>query len=99
LSNFLSNIKSVNKTDVLTLASNYGVRPPDSRDKLNPVDETEQSFKAIATADPDSLVNLPGVGEKKVKRIREAFSTSFLVKAKKKKSNAEQRGEVGNQLN
>ena len=58
-----------------------------------------QSFKEIATASPDNLTTLPGLGEKKVKRMREAFAASFVVKNKKKKSEAERRGEEGNALN
>lgn len=81
LTSVLTSIKSVNKTDVVTLASTYG------------------SFKNIASADQSSLILLPGVGEKKAKRLREAMTGSFIIggSRKKKKGLAEAIGELGGQ--
>lgn len=82
LNNVLTTIKGVNRTDVVTLASNYG------------------SLEKIVLAEPESLSLLPGLGEKKIKRMRETFTGSFLVKNKKKKvSGAEIAAKKGNVLN
>lgn len=75
----LTNVKGINKTDVVTLTSNFG------------------SLREIVLAPPESLLACPGLGEKKVKRLREAFTSQFVVKPRK--SNAEKRGEVGPSLN
>ncbi|KAK9893873.1 DNA repair protein rad10 [Cystobasidium minutum MCA 4210] len=75
----LTNVKGINKTDVVTLTSNFG------------------SLKEIVLAPPESLLACPGLGEKKVKRLREAFTSQFVVKPRK--SNAEKRGETGPSLN
>ncbi|GAA5968496.1 hypothetical protein JCM3765_006714 [Sporobolomyces pararoseus] len=57
------------------------------------------SFEKIVNAPSAQLSNLPGLGDKKVKRLRDAFTGSFTVK-KRKKGNAEKRAEEGrNQLN
>ena len=75
----LTNVRGVNKTDVITLASNFG------------------SLKEIVSAPAESLLACPGLGEKKVKRLREAFTSPFVVK--KRKTMAERRGELGPDLN
>jgi len=56
----LLKIKSVNKTDVATLAGTFG------------------SLKALANASMQELAMCPGLGEKKVKRIFDAFHQPFL---------------------
>lgn len=59
-----------------------------------------QSFHKIITATPESLGVCPGLGEKKVKRLRDACTGSFVLRSKKKKkSMAEEMGEKGNALN
>lgn len=75
----LTNVKGINKTDVVTLTSNFG------------------SLREIVLAPPESLLACPGLGEKKVKRLREAFTSPFVVKPRK--SAAEKRGELGPSLN
>lgn len=75
----LTNVRGINKTDVVTLTSNFG------------------SLKEIVLAPPESLLACPGLGEKKVKRLREAFTSQFVVK--RRKTNAEKRGEIGPSLN
>ncbi|GAA5859932.1 hypothetical protein JCM5353_005651 [Sporobolomyces roseus] len=54
------------------------------------------SFEKIVNAPSASLSNLPGLGDKKVKRLRDAFTGNFTVK-KKRKGNAEKRAEEGRQ--
>jgi DNA excision repair protein ERCC-1 len=75
----LTNVKGINKTDVVTLTSNFG------------------SLKEIVLAPPEKLLACPGLGEKKVKRLREAFTSQFIIKPRK--SNAEKLSEVGPNLN
>lgn len=79
LNTALTNVKGVNKSDVVTLLSNFG------------------SLKDITSASGEVLLACPGLGDKKVKRLREAFTAPFVVG--KKRSMAERRGEVGNELN
>jgi len=58
-----------------------------------------QSFEKIVNASSAQLSQLPGLGDKKVKRLRDAFTGNFTVK-KRKKGNAEKRAEEGrNELN
>lgn len=55
-----------------------------------------QSLKRIMNATPDELSSCPGLGEKKVKRLREAFSQPFAVSSSdKRKSSAQKKGESG----
>ncbi|GAA6017689.1 hypothetical protein JCM11491_001169 [Sporobolomyces phaffii] len=54
------------------------------------------SFAKIVNAPSASLSDLPGLGDKKVKRLRDAFTGGFTIK-KKKKGNAEKRAEEGRQ--
>lgn len=60
-----------------------------------------QSFKNIILASSDALVNCVGVGEKKSKRLRDAFTSGFTVRSnnKKRKSQAEKNGGMGPALN
>ena len=57
----LTQIRSVNKTDVMTLLTHHG------------------SLRNMTKIDPDTLGNLPGFGDIKVKQIREAFNQPFRV--------------------
>lgn len=76
----LTSVKGINKTDVITLISNFG------------------SLERIIRASADELQACPGLGEKKVKRLRQAFITSFKVSAEqKRKSAAQVRSESGDQ--
>jgi len=59
LASVLTTIRGVNKTDVLTLATNF------------------RSFRQIVEASPSELSLCPGLGEKKVKRLLEAFNSDF----------------------
>ncbi|KAI8055640.1 GF12823 [Syncephalis plumigaleata] len=61
LTKFLTGIKSITRTDVLTLISNF------------------HSVKRIIEATPEELSALPGFGEQKVRRLREAFSQPFIT--------------------
>eukprot|EP00741_Cyanophora_paradoxa_P001338 tig00000480_g1294.t1 len=62
LQDVLTQIRAVNKTDVLTLAQTFG------------------SLKAIMNASMDELALCPGLGEKKVRRIYEAFHEPLQAK-------------------
>ncbi|SCZ89685.1 BZ3500_MvSof-1268-A1-R1_Chr9g10557 [Microbotryum saponariae] len=63
------------------------------------------TFRNIVTASPDALGALPGLGDKKVRRLRDAFEGSFVVTKKKrvdlmeKKSIADRMAEKGHALN
>ncbi|BGP17304.1 hypothetical protein JCM10213_009092 [Rhodosporidiobolus nylandii] len=93
LTSALTSVRGVNKTDVVTLVSNFG------------------SFEKILLAPPSSLSLLPGLGDKKVKRLRDAFTAPFQLNSpamKKRReeerrlrtSEAARRGEAGeNELN
>ncbi|OAV98961.1 hypothetical protein PTTG_02475 [Puccinia triticina 1-1 BBBD Race 1] len=59
LTNVLTTVRGLNKTDVLTLATNF------------------RSFRQIVEASPSELSLCPGLGEKKVKRLLEAFNSDF----------------------
>ncbi|KAG0007136.1 ssDNA endonuclease and repair protein rad10 [Modicella reniformis] len=67
LTDCLTQIQAVNKTDVITLASTFG------------------SFKSIMNASVDELGVLPGFGERKVKRLLEAFDQPFAIDPKKRR--------------
>ncbi|ORZ10355.1 restriction endonuclease type II-like protein [Lobosporangium transversale] len=67
LTDCLTQIQSINKTDVVTLASTFG------------------SFKNIMNAPADELGVLPGFGERKVKRLLEAFDQPFAIDPKKRR--------------
>eukprot|EP01080_Neovahlkampfia_damariscottae_P004280 gene4280-7616_t len=68
LQDTLTAIRSVNKTDSITLATNFG------------------SLKSIMSASVEELSICPGIGDKKVKRLHDAFNASFK-KEKKNSSN------------
>ncbi|KAA1074856.1 ssDNA endonuclease and repair protein rad10 [Puccinia graminis f. sp. tritici] len=59
LTSVLTTIRGLNKTDVMTLATNF------------------RSFRQIVEASPSELSLCPGLGEKKVKRLLEAFNSDF----------------------
>lgn len=59
LTNILTNIRSVNKTDVVTLMGVFN------------------SFGAICRASEEELVQCPGLGEKKVKRLHKILHEPF----------------------
>ncbi|KAF9995481.1 ssDNA endonuclease and repair protein rad10 [Entomortierella chlamydospora] len=67
LTDCLTQIQSINKTDVVTLSSTFG------------------SFRNIMNASVDELGILPGFGERKVRRLLEAFDQPFAVDPKKRK--------------
>ncbi|KAG0302114.1 Excision repair cross-complementation group 1 [Dissophora globulifera] len=67
LTDCLTQIQSVNKTDVVTLSSTFG------------------SFKNIMDASVDELGVLPGFGERKVRRLLEAFDQPFAIDPKKRR--------------
>ncbi|SGY13657.1 BQ5605_C010g05934 [Microbotryum silenes-dioicae] len=111
LTSALTSVKGVNKTDVTTLASNclvssqlksHHTRILDADARL---DGRGQTFRNIVTASPDALAALPGLGDKKVRRLRDAFEGSFVVTKKKrvdlmeKKSIADRMAEKGHALN
>lgn len=96
LNNVLTSVRGVNKTDVLTLTTNFGVS------SLNFPSESlthdSQSLKRMATATADDFESCPGFGNKKAKRLQQAFSQPFLVQPnQKRKSDAQSRGEAGSQ--
>ncbi|KAI9203119.1 restriction endonuclease type II-like protein [Polychytrium aggregatum] len=66
--NFLTQIKTVNKTDVVTLSSTFG------------------SVKSIMNATEEELSLLPGFGERKVRRIYEAFREPFIASKKPRRT-------------
>ncbi|KAF9192481.1 ssDNA endonuclease and repair protein rad10 [Haplosporangium sp. Z 767] len=67
LTDCLTQIQSINKTDVITLSSTFG------------------SFRSIMNASVDELGVLPGFGERKVKRLLEAFDQPFAIDPKKRR--------------
>ncbi|GAA5917121.1 hypothetical protein JCM6882_009354 [Rhodosporidiobolus microsporus] len=85
LTSALTSVRGVNKTDVVTLASNFG------------------SFDKILLAPASTLSSLPGLGDKKVKRLRDAFTAPFQLNPAQKKrrrvvGEAEKRGEEGERV-
>lgn len=136
----LTSVRGVNKTDVTTLVSNFGVRavsavmlgaagdgvltllsiaPPlacflcSLTSRISPSScarlctplrsNSIQSFSSIVLASPAALSNLPGLGDKKVRRLREAFTAPFTLQARNKKrkvaiGEAEKRGESGERV-
>ncbi|GAA5987056.1 hypothetical protein JCM11641_007824 [Rhodosporidiobolus odoratus] len=71
LTSALTSVKGVNKTDCVTLVSNFG------------------SFDKILTAPSSSLSLLPGLGDKKVKRLRDAFTSPFQLNSPAQKKRRE----------
>lgn len=65
-----------------------------------PLASSRQSFKEIVLAPSEKLGGLGGLGDTKVKRLRDTFEGTFVVgKKKKQKSQAEKNGEKGAALN
>ncbi|BGP49234.1 ssDNA endonuclease and repair protein rad10 [Rhodotorula kratochvilovae] len=59
------------------------------------------TFAKIVTAPASQLSTLPGLGDKKVRRLREAFTAPFVVGAKRRRTGpgeAEKRGEGGERV-
>ena len=75
LHNTLTSIPKVNKTDVETLRSTFGVRISESYASL--LAYRAQSFASISKATSDQLRNLPGFGQIKVRNIENAFKKPF----------------------
>lgn len=71
----LTNINKVNKTDVEILRTSVGVRTPISH--RFEILTFSQSFADIAKATSDQLLKLPGFGQVKVKRLKDAFEKPF----------------------
>ncbi|GJJ68983.1 DNA excision repair protein ERCC-1 [Entomortierella parvispora] len=67
LTDCLTQVQSINKTDVVTLSSTFG------------------SFKNIMNATTEELGLLPGFGERKVKRLQDAFDQPFAIDPKKRR--------------
>ncbi|KAF9911577.1 ssDNA endonuclease and repair protein rad10 [Linnemannia zychae] len=67
LTDGLTQIPTINKTDIITLSSTFG------------------SLKNIMDASADELGLLPGFGERKVKRLLEAFDQPFAIDPKKRR--------------
>lgn len=72
----LTSISKVNKTDVKTLHTSIGVHHVFIWWWLC-LNSTLQSFADIAKAPSDRLQHLPGFGQVKVKRLKEAFEKPF----------------------
>lgn len=83
LQSLLTAVRGINKTDVLTLATNFGVslsmacceRAILTLTRRNP--PATQSIKAISSATAEELSMCPGFGETKARRLTDAFNTSF----------------------
>jgi len=74
----LTSISRVNKTDVETLRTAFGVSFLVSRLSLPcSIPTWFKSFAEIGMATSDQLQNLPGFGPVKVKKFREAFEKPF----------------------
>jgi hypothetical protein len=77
----------VNKTDVMTLSTNFGVSGITAAEQVTSSSQTEltpllpQSFKNLAHATPEQLSLCPGLGDVKVRRLVDAFNTPFKVSA------------------
>jgi DNA excision repair protein ERCC-1 len=85
----LTSVRGVNKTDVHTLTSNFGVSRTHQLclPRLN-FDFFGKSFKRVVTASADELAMCPGLGEKKVKRLKDTFGQSFVTRDRQPKSQA-----------
>jgi hypothetical protein len=98
LQNVLTSVKGVNKTNVMTLSTNFGVcilgiiRIPRLADMSTLLSSFyfdvryEQSFKNLAHATPEQLALCPGLGDIKVRRLYDAFNLPFKVGASGKSS-------------
>lgn len=88
----LTSVRGVNKTDVITLATNFGVSTSRGQ-TLVPLLRVSngllsslccstichQSMKRISTSTAEELSLCPGFGDVKAKRLREAFNQPFRV--------------------
>lgn len=86
LSGVLTTINGLNKTDVLTLASSFGVSScfvmlPKSTYRITLYAliffSVAQSFRNITEASPSELLKCAGLGEKKVNRLIDSFNSPF----------------------
>lgn len=75
----LTSISKVNKTDVETLRTSLGVRHSDSSSPRPRIlmEPHLQSVVNISKASSDTLQNLPGFGQVKVRRLKDAFEKPF----------------------
>lgn len=71
LQSVLTNVRRVNKTDVLTMSTKYKVRTS--------VHLTHKSFATMVQQTSDQLVMLPGMGDTKAKNLARAFREPFLL--------------------
>jgi len=71
----LTSIKGVNKTDVMTLRSNFWVIF--FLLKIFQVSFSLQSFSNIVHATPEQLLQCPGFGNLKVRRLKDAVDKPF----------------------
>ncbi|KAG8825533.1 ssDNA endonuclease and repair protein rad10 [Serendipita sp. 399] len=77
LRSVLTSVKGVNKTDVMTLRTNFGVRET-SKCLLNGrLLIGQKSFSNIVHATPEQLLDCPGFGNLKVRRLKEAVDMPF----------------------
>jgi DNA excision repair protein ERCC-1 len=76
----LTSIGKVNKTDVETLRTSFGVSRSTFR-QINSLEQGTKNFANISKASPDQLRNLPGFGQVKVKNIKNAFEKPIRNKA------------------
>lgn len=82
----LTTIRSVNKTDVTTLKTTFGVRfslglIQSFSQRTHAKASLVQSFAGIAKATPEQLVKCPGIGQTKARRIKDAFEHPFHNRA------------------
>ena len=77
----LTSISKVNKTDVETLRTSFGVSMFMLCRSSSSLNRHFQSFAKIAHATPEELRNLPGFGAVKVRRVIDAFEKPFRNKA------------------
>ncbi|KLO08867.1 hypothetical protein SCHPADRAFT_981229 [Schizopora paradoxa] len=76
----LTSINKVNKTDVETLRTTFGVTTYFPQIHIIAIFLTNTHFKSfagIAKASPEQLRSLPGFGQVKVRRIKDAFEKPF----------------------
>lgn len=73
----LTSIRSVNKTDVTTLKTTFGVSQPWS---INCGLTYLQSFSNLSRATTEQIVKCPGLGETKARRIKDAFEKPFRLR-------------------
>lgn len=71
----LTSISRVNKTDVETLRASFGVSVSSQLEYF--IQRFPQSLADIAQASSDQLQNLPGFGQVKVKKLKDAFERPF----------------------